>query len=241
LQKNKLLKRGIRYCIYILVLFLILNISLHLYLISFRLIVFDEKFYKSEFKKYNVYERLAGQDIDKINSDILGYFRHEERAVPIGNDFFNEKEKAHLIDVKLLVRLVLFLLYSGFLAIALKFILLWVLVNYQKEDIWNYSYFMLTASGILTIIPALFIWAVMKLNFDSFFTFFHKIAFDNNLWLMNPATDKIILMYPQGLFYDIAIKIAIFTLIQAIALIVIGISCYKIRQRFKNKETISRI
>ena len=207
---------------------------------SFRLIIFDETIHKSEFKKYGIYEKFPDEDIDKINSAVLDYFKYEEKNIAISNDFFNEKEKTHLIDVKLLVRLALFSLYIGLLMLFLKFLLLVILVRYQKEDLLNYSSFMLAVSGILTIIPTLLLLFVMKINFNLAFTFFHLISFNNDLWLLDPAVDSLVVIYPEGFFYDMAIKIVLAALIQALALVIIGISLYKIRKRFKNKETISK-
>lgn len=241
LSENKLFKRGIKYFTYVVLFLLIINVSFFLYLVSFRIIAFDKDIYKSEFQKYNIYDKFPGTDIDRINSDLLDYFMHEEKDVPIGTDFFNDKEKAHLIDVKFLMRVVLFSFYSGFLAILVKLILLILLVKYQKEDLFNYAAFMAAVSGALAIIPTLAAGIIMKIGFGRFFTIFHQLAFDNNLWMLDPATDNLIVMYPQGFFYDMAMKIVWATMIQAVILLVGGIAAYKIRKRFKNKRDIARL
>ena len=36
---------------------------------------------------------------------------------------------------------------------------------------------------------------------------FHHIFFDNDLWLFDPATDYMIRMLPEGLFYDMVMRI----------------------------------
>lgn len=241
LSENKLFKKGVKYFTYVVLFLLITNIASFLYLVSFRIIVFDRDIYRSEFQKYGIYDKFPGTDIDKINSDLLDYFMHEKKEVPIGTDFFNEKEKAHLMDVKFLIRVVLFSFYSGFLSLILKYILLIILVKYQKEDLFNYTAFMTAVSGALTIIPTLAVGIVMKIGFGRFFTIFHQLVFDNNLWMLNPATDNLIVMYPQGFFYDMAMKIVWATMIQAVILLVGGIAAYKIRKRFKNKRDIARL
>ena len=41
---------------------------------------------------------------------------------------------------------------------------------------------------------------VLAIDFDAMFVLFHKIAFNNDAWLFNPATDPIITVLPQEFF-----------------------------------------
>ena len=47
------------------------------------------------------------------------------------------------------------------------------------------------------------LWAVF--DFDSFFTTFHRLAFTNDLWLLNPRTDLLIRLMPESLFIDLGL------------------------------------
>ena len=44
-------------------------------------------------------------------------------------------------------------------------------------------------------------------DFNAVFTLFHEIFFDNDLWLFDPATDYMIRMLPEGLFFDFVLRI----------------------------------
>ena len=44
-------------------------------------------------------------------------------------------------------------------------------------------------------------------DFNSVFVRFHHIFFDNDLWIFDPATDYMIRMLPEGLFYDFVMRI----------------------------------
>lgn len=44
-------------------------------------------------------------------------------------------------------------------------------------------------------------------NFDKCFTFFHKLLFNNNYWLLDPKTDPIIAILPEEYFLHCAILI----------------------------------
>ena len=51
---------------------------------------------------------------------------------------------------------------------------------------------------------ALILWACV--NFDGLFVTFHKVAFSNDLWLLNPRTDLLIRLMPQELFVNLGLR-----------------------------------
>lgn len=55
-------------------------------------------------------------------------------------------------------------------------------------------------SPLILLIPlgAFSLWAVR--DFDAAFTCFHRVLFTNDLWLLDPATDLLIRICPEGLF-----------------------------------------
>ena len=55
----------------------------------------------------------------------------------------------------------------------------------------------------------MFIAIAASINFDACFEIFHKIFFDNDLWIFDPAEDLIINVLVEELFMDIALKIGI--------------------------------
>lgn len=60
--------------------------------------------------------------------------------------------------------------------------------------------------GVLTVLIVLLGIGVSQ-NFNAIFTKFHEIFFDNDLWIFDPAEDYMIRMLPEGLFYDMVIRI----------------------------------
>ena len=63
--------------------------------------------------------------------------------------------------------------------------------------------------AVLGILAALilFLGIAMARNFNAVFTKFHEIFFDNDLWIFDPAEDYMIRMLPEGLFFDMVIRI----------------------------------
>ena len=47
------------------------------------------------------------------------------------------------------------------------------------------------------------------MDFDYFFRQFHLIGFANDLWLLDPAKDYLIMLFPQGFWSDAATIIAL--------------------------------
>ena len=57
--------------------------------------------------------------------------------------------------------------------------------------------------ALCAITAGLALWAAF--DFDRFFTLFHRIAFTNDLWLLNPRTDLLIRLMPESLFIDLGL------------------------------------
>ena len=61
-------------------------------------------------------------------------------------------------------------------------------------------------------------------NFNKYFTIFHEIFFDNDLWMFDPATDYMIRMLTEGFFYDFVFRIGkIFFICLAICAVIAGV------------------
>ena len=100
-----------RLFISIVSILMILIVPVVIYLYNFNSIAFDENFYKKEFSKYNVYNNLKNNYIENINNDVLNYLQFEKNNNLIENNFFNEREKIHLLDVKDLIQTILSIYY----------------------------------------------------------------------------------------------------------------------------------
>ena len=79
-----------RAVIYSVIILLVLFISDIVYLTSFRLNAYDEGFHSEEFAKYDVHGEFPGEDIDKLNSELLLYIRGKRNDYNKG--LFNDRE-----------------------------------------------------------------------------------------------------------------------------------------------------
>lgn len=55
---------------------------------------------------------------------------------------------------------------------------------------------------------ALVLIGIISTDFTKYFIVFHKIFFNNDLWVLDPRTDMLINIVPEGFFFDTAARIA---------------------------------
>ncbi|MDU3398484.1 MAG: DUF1461 domain-containing protein, partial [Clostridiales bacterium] len=74
---------------------------------------------------------------------------------------------------------------------------------------------------------------VISANFTKYFVLFHHIFFTNDLWILNPDTDMLINIVPEGFFMDTAGRIAL--LFGFLSLLLFGI-CLALTMKHMKKE-----
>ena len=107
--------------------------------------------------------------------------------------------------------------------IALAYVLIYILcfIKFKRQQWRDLAHSVMLGCGISLGLIAVFGIAAF-FNFDRVFLQFHLISFDNLYWQLDPTRDYLIMMFPQGFFYDTVIFSAIAIVTQA--LIVAGIA-----------------
>jgi integral membrane protein (TIGR01906 family) len=120
-------------------------------------------------------------------------------------EVFGDREKAHMADVKNL-----FLQGKQFRdlsAITLLMVVLYMLASRRKWLIqWlnQLKLFFITSFIVIGALGALF-----ATDFNKYFTMFHEVFFDNDLWMLDPRTDILINMVPEIFFFQTVMLIVI--------------------------------
>ena len=173
--------------------------------------------YEYGFEKYNVSQStgLAEVELEKAATGLISYFNSGEANISLtvikdGKPFelFNQREVAHLRDVKGLIRLDYWILL-GTLIYTLSYAgvsLFWRRRRYWRRLGWG----MVSGSGI-TLALMLVIGLGILLNFDQLFWQFHLLSFSNEFWQLDPTRDYLIMLFPGGFWYDAAIFCALAT------------------------------
>ncbi|MGB4313014.1 MAG: TIGR01906 family membrane protein, partial [Natronincolaceae bacterium] len=196
-----------------------------LLLTSLDVVAFNLNHYKKSFVKYGIAEMTGMNDenLECIIEDVLKYLKDDReeldtRAIIKGKEeeVFGDRERLHMVDVKRL-----FARGKVLRNVSFMLIIIMALFFVKKDGHWKEL-----VSNVLLYISAinilfLFILLLMKVNFDKYFTYFHVIFFNNDLWELNPNTDILVRMLPENFFYDTAVKAVFYFMI---SLVVLGLS-----------------
>ena len=114
---------------------------------------------------------------------------------------FHDYEEAHMADCRGLIRLdTAVTAASGAAALALT---AWGLVRRREREAFCRG-ILLGLRILCGVILGLVIWAVI--DFDGLFITFHRAAFSNDGWLLNPRTDLLIRLMPEKFFIRLGIR-----------------------------------
>lgn len=191
---------------FILFVLMVLCVPIIIYGYSFSSIAFDKEWYENEFSNYNIYNNLKNYDIEKINNDVLDYLKFFQRKNFIENGFFNERERMHLLDVKILISKFLLVYYFSIIFFLLILMLV-LLLNLNSKDIVKKMLKIVAFGSFLTLFGSFFFLLLSILDFDFLFGTFHKIFFAAGTFSFNPEFENIVVLYPEKLFFDLMAKI----------------------------------
>lgn len=184
--------------------------------------------YEYGFEKYSVGQTtgLAEVELEKAARGLIGYFNSDEEYISLsvikdGQPFelFNQREVIHLKDVKGLIWLDYWVLL-GLLVYALGYALGYTGVGlfWRKRRYWRRLAWGVVGGGGVTLALMLALGLGALLGFDQLFLQFHLISFANPFWLLDPATDYLIMLFPQGFWYDTTLFCALATAFGAVVL-----------------------
>ncbi len=201
----------------------------------------DYGWYEKEYAKYHVLDDLEMEmeDVMYVTEEMMMYLRgnREDLVVHtvvdgVEREFFNDREKAHMIDVQ---NLFIVGLWARRIA-ALIFVLSVAALIGTKAD-WKTllpKSFLIGLGVFAGITGALGL--LFMSDFNKYFTMFHEIFFNNDLWLLDPQTDLLIRMLPEGFFFDMVIRIGVcFILLLLLGVIISCVVFCRNKIRITNK------
>lgn len=171
-------------------------------------------YYEKEYTKYQVAEtvNMEMNDLLNVTDEMLLYLRGErgDLHVPtvVGGEereFFNEREMAHMVDVR---DLILWAFDMRTLAFGILLVGLAILMVMKVDLKTVVTRSFLWGAGIFTVV-LLGLGILISTDFTRYFTIFHHIFFRNDLWLLDPNTDLLINIVPEPFFMDTALRIGV--------------------------------
>jgi len=215
------------------ILFVILAPVMFL-LTDVQLIAYNREYYREEYNKYRIPEYI-GMDMPNLmdsTEKLLLYLENKRADLDFkagfnngDEEFFSQRDKEHMVDVKgLFIKGRLIRDFSALYVLIVILTLFWRKpFKKQMRKLAGYS----VAAALAGLIPVIVLIILMNIDFYKYFTIFHEIFFTNELWLLDPATDRLINIFPQDLFTDMAFRISYFYIAEMAAILIIGILTLK--------------
>lgn len=186
-------------------------------------------FYSFEFDKNNIPEttQIPKEELNKASKIIREYFANEEKYLKLEvyqngvlRSIYSEKEISHMRDVKTLIK-GLYVLSTISLTLILTTIIWGIAI--KKSRFIAVLLKLLSSSAKYILITAIILGIVSILAFEQVFLIFHEISFANDLWMLDPSKDYLIMMFPQTFFLEATLLIGLFILIECLILICLPI------------------
>ncbi|WP_124067250.1 TIGR01906 family membrane protein [Clostridium sp. E02] len=196
-------------------------------------------YFEKEYAKYHVPEAVSMtmEDLLDVTGEMMSYLRgnredlHVETTMGgVNREFFNAREIAHMEDVKGLFLGALSLRRACLLIMAICLLLLILLkttfqTTFIKSLCIGTGLFFCLIAGIAGIIST---------DFTKYFILFHRIFFHNDFWMLDPSTDMLINIVPEGFFRDTVFYIGFLTISSVLFILIISfIILRKYRENIK--------
>ena len=178
--------------------------------ISFFATVVKDSFLHETNRKLHIaeYLQMSDEDLDAVTTSMVSFVMGKQDTLQIQVEmagiqrgFFNEKEIVHIEDVRDLIQnLRIFIVVCGVLFCIGTFYL-W---RKGKLIYLAKGYFV----GLLLILALVFLVGVLAItDITAVINGFHYLFFDNDLWIMNPTTDKVVYLFTEDMYLDAIIRI----------------------------------
>ena len=202
------------FCLALCLLIITLSIGLPIYFRPFYYLQIDAL----EIPEKTGYSKAV---ITEAYNEVLDYLTLPGREFGVGELTFSESGKSHFEDCKVLFNLNISVLFISLLVIVVILVLKKRgVISLERSKGYNLWF----KSGVSVLAAFVILGALVSINFENAFTFFHKLFFvgkDN--WFFSTITDPVIEILPQQFFMNCAILVLSSICILSCACIIYGI------------------
>jgi integral membrane protein (TIGR01906 family) len=172
---------------------------------SVRTVFTDRDFILSGFRDNQVATTTGLDDpqLQRIADAFVAYFQQppgplqmQVTAFGQSRPLFNDREVAHMLDVQALVQFFLRMQLVAAAAVVVRVVI--AVVVDQNGALLGRE--MLISVGLMLAALAI-VGAMALIDFDSFWTLFHQIAFRNGDWQFDPNRDYLIMLFPEPFWF----------------------------------------
>ncbi len=198
-----------------------LSIILFILLYSIDFMAKDISYYNNFHNEYKIEEEsgLSKEWIESASNSLVEFIKNGDKEVL--KNHFNEKEISHMEDVYKLFKLDRVVYTSLFIITLVVF-----LYKLLKNDFIFLKY--IRKYILITYITVISFLGICSLFFSESFIYFHKLFFNNDLWLLDYETDLMIRILPEEFFFILFLNVLVLS--------TIGIFLVYIFLKFKDYE-----
>jgi integral membrane protein (TIGR01906 family) len=160
---------------------------------------------------------LTVEELNRGADQIKEYFGNDAELLDLRVNFggsevslYKEREVLHMVDVKALMQGV-FSVTRWLGAVLLVLLVAGVVV--LKREALPLLLRSLKWSAIGTGVFLVVFGTTAAIDFGWLFTQFHFLSFANDLWLLDPYSDFLIIMFPQRFFFEATLFIGLLTIV----------------------------
>ena len=198
--------------------------------------------YSYGFDKYEIVDR-TGIERDQLLSagqQIRDYFNNGEEFLSVSvvqrgivQNLYNSREVLHMRDVKGLVKGV-YLVQELTAAYLVGFAVVGLLIWRRRflSSLGRYA----ALGGAVTLGLVVLVGLASLVGFDRLFLAFHVVSFSNDLWQLDPRTDYLLAMFPEGFFFDATLWITGLTVGEALLLTAVPLALLRWRPRWARRS-----
>ena len=207
---------------------IIISFILITFFASISIMCFNTDFYRYEYAKNNVAEKIniSDNDLMKATDVLLGYIKNSNDSldvdVKIGDNIekmFNQREIDHMVDVKNLYQKALKVMY---VSIGAAMGILFYFLLFEKRYLSFLTRgFLRVLYTVLMLLSFFGIWIFT--DFTSFWNWLHTLLFTNDLWLLDPRTSFMINMLPEIIFNQLVLAIVFYLILFIVPLTIFSI------------------
>ncbi len=229
----------------ILVVLFVIAVPLFLVTNSVTWAVNEQRLYHYGFDKYDISKMTGIEDEGLVAAarEIRAYFNSTSEPIDIRAEIygeeralFNQREVLHMRDVKHLiwgvyvVDLVTAVYILGFVGVGFFIYRRPFTAKLMGYLVWG---------GSLTLAFVVAVGLAALVGFDSLFLLFHQLSFSNDFWKLDPSRDYLVMMFPQGFWFDATLFVALVTVGQAAVLSGIAGSYLALQRRHLRRKPSS--
>lgn len=198
-----------------------LSIILFVLLYSIDFMAKDISYYNNFHNEYKIDKEsgLSKEWIENASNSLVEFIKNGDKEVL--KNHFNKKEISHMEDVYKLFKLDRVVYTSLFIITLVVF-----LYKLLKNDFTFLKY--IRKYILITYITVISFLGICSLFFSESFIYFHKLFFNNDLWLLDYETDLMIRILPEEFFFILFLNVLVLS--------TIGIFLVYIFLKFKDYE-----